>query len=192
MSKKKSGILKKLLGYETIKQGVGVTSSMLKELKPSKKEYIKETFEEALKRNGIVKSQENDHLQKVYKNQKIQSIITLLGSVFIFALGVSRLRFVDGFIDLLGATSYFTISIAIFIIFMTYSFRAFQIRYKRLGMLSYWFKNIKEWYPRKITIQDLELIDKKQQENKDFLKMNIEEYIEYIKGNESKKDGLNE
>ena len=185
MSKtKKRGLFNKLLGLDSIKEGAKLTGSLFSSLKPSKKEFIKEEFANALKRNGIVKSQENEHLIKVYRHQSIQGVISLLGSIMLCYFGIIRLVNADNIISALGGTSYLTISLAMAVISAGYLFRAFQVRYKRLGMLKYWFKTPKEWFPKKISIEYLENIDEKQKRNKNN-NLNDQEYILYINKKET-------
>ncbi len=85
--KEKKGFLRKLSSIDEIKSSISLSINMFKNLKESrKKEYIIETFEEALNRLGINKDKEQEHLEFVYKNFKFKTITYFLFSLFAFLL----------------------------------------------------------------------------------------------------------
>lgn len=179
---KKQGLLSKMFGLETIKIGANMTRSMINDAKPNKKEYIKETFNQALRRSGISKSEENNHLLKIYKNQKIQFFIINFGVAFLFFNGFKSLLFNAGeWTKILSGISFVTVSFALFSMSMHFAFRAFQIRNKKLGMLKYWMKTPSEWYPNKLTKERLEKVDNYQKTNKEHLLLSDSEYISKLK-----------
>lgn len=182
MSNKKKGLINKLFGFETIKNGASMTRSMLKDIKPNKKNYIKETFSQAMKRAGIPKANENEHLLKIYKNYKIQFLMILIGVLFLLFNGI-KILFIKEYslTNLLSGISFLTIGFALTTMGMHFSFRTFQIRKKRLGMLGYWLKNPKEWYPKKINQDYLKNIDSFQEENKKHNELDDINYINSIK-----------
>jgi len=181
MRKKKKGLISKVFGFETIKQGAIMTKSMMADVNPSKKNLIKESFHKALLRNGISKSEENSKLLSLHKNQKAQFLIIILGSIFMAYNSVtSILSPSDSLSNLLSGISYTTLTFALFSISLHYAFRCFQIRNKRLGMLKNWLSSPKEWFPRKITIERLEEVDKFFIDNPKHLKMSDIDYLKTL------------
>jgi ABC-type multidrug transport system fused ATPase/permease subunit len=157
MSEKKTGLFNKALGTQAIKDVFGHTKNMIKDAKTSKKHYIKETFDEAMKRHGIKEDDENVYLLKIYKNLKIQVMILLLGQLWLLSFGViGNLLSSDYFI----ALTYTFLTFALMTITVQYGLRCFQIRKKHLGMLSIYMKSPKEWYPKKITEEKLQAVVK--------------------------------
>lgn len=190
--KKKKGLVNKLFGFETIKQGASMTSSMFKDIMPSKKEMIKETFEKALKRQGISKSEENPRMLSLYKNQQIQFFIIFSAMLFVVYNAISAfLSGVSTLSSLLSAISFTTISFALFSVSLHYAFRCFQIRNKRLGMLKYWLSNPKEWIPKLIKTENLEKVDTFKENNPNHLKLSDSDYINELNGiKKNKKDQM--
>lgn len=190
--KKKKGLINKLFGFETIKQGASMTSSMFKDIMPSKKEMIKETFEKALKRQGISKSEENPRMLSLYKNQQIQFFIIFSAMLFVAYNAISAfLSGVSTMSSLLSAISFTTISFALFSVSLHYAFRCFQIRNKRLGMLKYWLSNPKEWIPKLIKTENLEKVDEFKKNNPNHLKLSDSDYINELHGvKKNKKDEM--
>ena len=179
MTKKKKGFINKLFGFETIKQGASITKSMINDARPSKKEMVKESFHKALKRLGVTKSEENQKLLMVYRNNKIQFYIIFFGMSFLLYNSING--FIvngDSFSGMLSSFSFLTISVALFTVSLHYGFRTFQIRKKRLGMLKEWLSSPKEWYPKKITKEYLEKVDVFQQNNPDHLRLGNKDYLE--------------
>lgn len=156
-SEKKRGLLSKAMGTQAIKDVFGHTKGMIKDAKPSKKHYIKETFDEAMKRHGIKEEDENKHLLKIYKNLKIQFIIFLIGQVWLFTFGTLN-NLMEG--SYFIALTYFFLTIALMTISAQYGLRCYQIRKKHLGMLNEFFKKPSEWYPKKISESYLENVEK--------------------------------
>lgn len=179
MKEKKSGLISKVFGFETIKRGAVLTSSMIKDINPNKKHLIKETFEQAVKRNGISKSEENTKSLKTYRDYKIQFILVIIMSLYMFYNVLSKLFYygLNNLSDILSMISTTTLCIALLSISLHFGLRTFQTRNKRLGMLKLWLKSPKEWYPIKISLADLEAIDNFKLENKDHLLFTDEEYI---------------
>lgn len=157
MSEKKRGLFSKALGTQAIKDVFGHTRSMIKDAKPSKKQYIKETFDEAMKRHGIKEEDENAHLLKIYKNLKIQFIIFFIGQIWLLTFGVAN-NLVDG--SYFAAITYLFLTFALFILSLQYGLRCYQIRKKHLGMLEEFIKKPSEWYPRKISGEYLKTVEK--------------------------------
>lgn len=182
MTKKKKGLISKVFGFETIKQGAIMTKSMMQDVNPSKKELIRESFHKALIRNGITKSEENSKLLSLYKNQKIQFIIIFSGALFMgYNAVISIMTENESLSDLLSGISYTTLTFALFSISLHYAFRCFQIRKKRLGMLKSWLSTPSEWFPTKITQEKLERLDSFQKENPKHLAMIDNDYLEELK-----------
>lgn len=182
MKKKKTSLISKLFGFETIKQGAVMTKSMISDISPSKKHLIKESFARAITRNGITKSEENTRLLSLYKNQKIQFMIIIGGVIFMSYNSVTKwLEYDESLSNLLSAISFTTLSLALSSISLHYAFRCFQIRNKRLGMLKLWLTTPKEWYPFKIKIEKLEKVDNYQAVEKDHLTLSDEVYIKALK-----------
>ena len=180
MEKKKRGLFNKVFGFETIKQGAVMTKEMISDVAPNKKNLIKESFGKALKRNGITKSEENQTLLRLYKNQKVQFLVIISGAIFLMYKSISSFLIGSGFSDILSGFSFLTLSFALTSVSLHYAFRCFQIRNKRLGMLKIWLSSPKEWYPRKINKDLLIITDEFQTENKSHSKLTDTEYLKEI------------
>ena len=144
---RKKGLLRRLSSYDDIKSNFILTKNVLKEEKKNlKKEAIKETFEDALKRHGVKSEHQEKHLNKVYKNLKLTSIISFIMSFIVFYLVTYNILKTDtGFI----LYAFYFIAFTILLKSIESAFRCFQIREKRLLNISEYLKNPKEWYPRK-------------------------------------------
>jgi len=157
MSEKKRGLFSKALGTQAIKDVFRHTKGMIKDASPSKKQYIKETFDEAMKRHGIKEEDENTHLLRIYKNLKIQFIIFFIGQIWLLTFGVAG-NLVDG--SYFTAVTYLFLTFALFVLSLQYGLRCFQIRKKHLGMLEKFIKTPSEWYPTKISDEYLKTVEK--------------------------------
>ncbi len=145
MSKEKEGFISKLVGLRTIKLGFSQTVDLLKELKTrNNNEYITETFDEALERHGIPEEKREFHLINVYKNLKISFIILFFAAILFLFLGVFRNIYLG---NILASVAYISLIFAFLSVMANNSFRCYQIRNKKLGGLSLWLKNYKEWFP---------------------------------------------
>ena len=152
MTEKKRGLFHKALGTNAIKDVFSHTKGMLKDIKPSKKQYIKETFDEAMKRHGVKEVDENKHLLKVYKNLKVQFLVFTFGQIWLIVFGVIS-NFLEG--DYFISLTYLFLTFALLTLSTQYGLRCYQIREKHLGMLGKFFKSPSQWYPRKITEEKL-------------------------------------
>lgn len=148
MSKKKEGLLSKLVGMRTLRLGLDQTKEMIGSLNQrDPNTYIKESFEEALDRLDIPLEKRDMHLINIYKNLKISFLMLLVMSLLFFFVGVLS-NFKSG--NVLAALSYSSLIFAFLSVMANNSFRCFQIRYRELGGIKKWFKNPKEWYPKSL------------------------------------------
>jgi len=150
--KEKKGFLRKLSSIDEIKSSISLSINMFKNLKESrKKEYIIETFEEALNRLGINKDKEQEQLEFVYKNFKFKTITYFLFSLFAFLLNTFNI--LNGNQNILTYGFYFFVVILLLFSFNS-SFRCYQIRKRKLGGLKDFCLSIKEWIPKKYNYKE--------------------------------------
>lgn len=142
MAKKKSGLIKKLMGFEDLKNNYIFTKKIIME---ERKPYKKETFEESLDRLGVKEEDKDDFLSKKYKDLRFVSLSYYLFSFLILSLF---------FYNLSGVFNVFSaITIALFFYFLINGFgtslMCFHIKNRELGLLKKFLKNYKCWIPFK-------------------------------------------
>lgn len=147
MSKKK-GLVRKAIGFDTLKEGFTLTTDMVKSIKPSKEEYIEETFEEALDRLGIKAENKIDHLLKIYGQLRVRFLIYLFAQLLLLGWGIYNFAMYSNITTFIS-------TIVIFLLLTVFnlsnSLRCYQIRVMKLGNIKEWSSNYREWFPKKIT-----------------------------------------
>ena len=148
MTKKKKGLLRRLSNFDDIRDNFKITKEIINnEKKKNKKEYIKETFEDALNRLNISKEDEADHLRKVYRGQKLTSLTSFFTSIIVFIITTVRIfSEVDhGYFIYI----FYLVGLALLLKSFECAFRSYQIRVRKLGGLKEFALMPKEWYPKK-------------------------------------------
>ena len=148
MKKKKKGLLRRLSGFDDIKNNFIFTKNIItQKSKKEKKHQIKETFEEALRRHSIKKENEEKHLTKKYLFQKITFFSYIISSI-ITSASITFQLYQEHSLGLIYYSLYF-LSLALFIKCIESAFRCYQIRIRKLGGLKNFLKSPKQWYPKK-------------------------------------------
>lgn len=150
--KEKKSFLRKLTSIDEIKSSISLSVKMFSNLKEQrKKEYIVETFDEALNRLGIKKDKEEEHLQKVYNSFKLKTLIYLFFSIATALLNTMNILTGNKNIVVFG---FYTFVLVLVLFSFNSAFRCYQIRERKLGGLKIFFLSFKEWYPKKYTYKE--------------------------------------
>lgn len=150
--KVKKGFFRKLTSIDEIKSSISFSVGMFSNLKEQrKKEYIVETFDDALQRLGVKKEKEQEHLEFVYKNLKLKSLIYFSFSILTTIL--NTINILNGNKNILVFGFYLFVLILLLFSFNS-AFRCYQIRERKLGGLKNFFLSIKEWFPKKYNYKE--------------------------------------
>lgn len=150
--KEKKSFLRKLTSIDEIKSSVILSVKMFSNLKEQrKKEYIIETFEEALIRLGIKKEKEKEHLEKIYNNFKLKTLIYLFFSIATLLLNTVNILSGNKNMVVWG---FYTFVLVLVLFAFNSAFRCYQIRERKLGGLKNFFLSFKEWYPKKYNYKE--------------------------------------
>ena len=147
----KNWLQNKLIPVEEVGQNVKLTRNMFSAVVGDDKSSRKETFDEAIKRQGLSEKE----LLDAYKRQRIICfILASLASfvlLYIMFLLITAREFTDYFVALMATASVALLGTAS----LRSAFRAWQIRSKRLGGFDEFLRNSNAWRPSKITSLDM-------------------------------------
>lgn len=144
IEKNKEGFISKALSVGQIKENHKQISSMASSLfnvKKIKENAKNETFEDAVSRLHVTKSD----LKQNYKNL-IYSLYASIFFMIICFLGVISSLFVQK--DILNAITFLVVMFICVAQSFKFSFRAFQIKKKRLCTPKEWWDSASEWIPK--------------------------------------------
>lgn len=142
--KQKEGFISKVLSVNQIKENhnqIASLASSVFNVKKLKENAKNETFQEAVERLNVTKSD----LKQNYKNLVYQLYASLFFSVICF-LGVLSALFVDK--NVITAISFLVIMGLCLIQSFKFSFRAYQIKKKKLCSPKEWWNEASEWIPK--------------------------------------------
>lgn len=147
MKNNKKSFFNKAVGLDTIKSGFSFTANLISSMKPSKNDYRQESFEEALERLGINNENKESHLLKIYSQLRLRFIIFFIAKLFLICWGIFNIINSENYLTFISTI---VIIALLFVFNLSNSLRCYQIREQKLGNIDIWFKNYKEWYPKKI------------------------------------------
>lgn len=140
----KEGIVSRVLSVNQIKENHKQISSMatsLFNIKKIKENAKNETFEDAVDRLHVTKSE----LKQNYKNL-VYSLYASIFFMIICFLGVISSLFVQK--DILNAITFLVVMFICVAQSFRFSFRAFQIKKKKLCTPKEWWDSASEWIPK--------------------------------------------
>lgn len=131
----------KILGFKAIKEGADFISESVSRLANPKKYARVETFEQAVERLGV----NDDDLKQNRYNFILSFYISIFFVLVCFGM-VNYNFFIASY--LLGGLASFSIMLVICANAFKFSFRAYQIKKRRLGGLAEFYKTPNEWFPK--------------------------------------------
>ncbi len=133
---------KKVIGADEIKNNFSYIKEVSQQMLNPKSTVGKvETFEQAVERKQANPIQ----ISKVYKNMALGFYISMGFSVLLFLL-VFYFIFVKG--EILPSLSTLAILFLCLVNAFKFSFRAYQIKHKKLYSIKHWWENFNEWFPK--------------------------------------------
>lgn len=142
--RKKSGVIRSVLGSDMISETHTVIKDMAQSAISPKKMIANskdETYDEAIERLQV----DSIEVYKVYKNHVILLYFSLFFSIICF-LGCLSSLFISK--NIMVAASFVAIMLICLANSFRFSFRAYQIRNKKLCDVREWWDNASEWFPR--------------------------------------------
>ena len=143
---------RRFMPVEEISQHARLTSRMFAAITGTETSRRNETFEDAVKRQNLTPHD----LLGSYKRQKVITLIMLgmiiLALFYVILLITNAASFADYFVAAMALGPITVLAAA----GLRASFRAWQIRHKRLGGFDTFISDYKEWWPTKITIMNFE------------------------------------
>ena len=141
-------VQKRFMPVEEISQHARLTTRMFSAITGTEKNQRNETFEEAVTRQNLTA----EDLLGSYKRQRMITIIMLgmiaLAFFYVALLTINASSFADYFVAIMAFGPVSVLGA----VALRASFRAWQIRHKRLGGFDEFMANTKEWWPKKITV----------------------------------------
>jgi hypothetical protein len=146
---KKQGLIGKLIGYNEIKDNINFTKKIITE--ENENTYVKETFEDSLRRFGIKDSDKKEYLKNKYNQMRDMSLINYFFSVIVFTFFGVNLYRLDEFTIMSIFSIIITFSLSLFFIIkgIMFALRCYQIKNQELGLLKEFLKNKKNIIPNK-------------------------------------------
>jgi uncharacterized protein YjgD (DUF1641 family) len=148
---KKKGLLNRLSSFDEMKRNFSLTKELMQETKKEKaREFIKESFEEALERFGV--EDKKTFLDKKYKEMRKNSIISYLFFLILNLINVYNI--LSGGTVMYGVI-FILISLYFFVNGLTMALRCYQMKMEKLGMLKQFLRSFRNWIPSKERIKGI-------------------------------------
>lgn len=136
-------------GSGVIKHNLSVVKKQFDATKTVSSDTFNETFDEALERFGVNIENRDERANFIfdkYKNFNKMSMVAFVFSILCAVVFVFYLINANYF----SAFFVFSVSLLVFVNFISYSFRCYQMRKQSLCLFKEFLKQPKEWPPKKI------------------------------------------